>query len=337
VNFRKTRPPSAEGSAEGGAGSGDGAEGSRTADDGASFDDEVGSDDDGNARYGSENDEAGYWPGDSQDDAPEISPRNDPAKSVRRRLSSKPRADGSFGAGGPGTANEPSVPAAPTRTKTERELKSELRAKRLANVRNARKASSAMRPPEAQRGIYLTVVLVAAGLVSFFSTDVTQSTKEVHGKYPMVTVPPHNGEAVLLVALALIAGATIRWHRRFLTGTTFMLSAAIALGVPMPNNYADLRWVMFLCAAGYVLWMLIFRMNKDQKLWLAEHAPPTGGAGRTAPAGRGGTQRPRGTAVSRSRPERGRPAAKAASAPPPITSGRYTPPRAKPKAGPRKP
>ena len=44
-----------------------------------------------------------------------------------------------------------------------------------------------------------------------------------------------------------------------------MLTAAIGMGVPFPNGLKDLPYLTFIVPAGYVLWMLMFRMNKHKR------------------------------------------------------------------------
>ena len=46
-------------------------------------------------------------------------------------------------------------------------------------------------------------------------------------------------------------------------------------------------WLTFLVPAGYVLWMLMFRMNKEQKAWLAAHEPGQEADEQLPPSGSG--------------------------------------------------
>jgi hypothetical protein len=210
-------------------------------------------------------------------------------------------------------------------------------------VRQARKATSAMEPPEPSRGLYVSAYLVAVGIVSYLSKDVGEVYKKVDGKTKALTetLPPHPATALTLVVLALGAAATIYWRRRYLTGIAFMLTAAIGIGVPFPNGLKDLAYLTFIVPAGYVLWMLMFRMNKQQKAWLASHSSAASrsgasrGAGRAQPERKQADRKQGGTA--RSRRARDEPAVTANGRQLPPNSGRYTQPRPKSRAGARKP
>lgn len=251
---------------------------------------------------------------------------------LRRRSPSVDDGDDDDGAGyaPPPRPSRPAREATAARPLTERQQKAETRSKRMDLVRQARKATSAMQPPEPVRALYVSAYLVAIGVFSFLSTDVGQQDVKQHGKTVVktVTLPPHPAQAVILAFLALMSAGSVYWKRRYLTGILFMLTAAIGVGTPLPKGLQDLTWVNFLVPAAFVLWMLIFRMNKEQKAWLADHGGQTQ---RAAPASRnvksrGGGARSRGASATTTR---GRPAA-------PV-SGRYTPPRPKSRAAQRKP
>ena len=114
--------------------------------------------------------------------------------------------------------------------------------------------------------------LVLVGLVSYFSTDSEQVSQKVHGKTQVVSQTiTHPATAILLVVIALAAAGTIYWRKRYVTGIAFMVAAAVGIGAPLPKSLSDGMWLTFLVPAGYVLWMLMFRMNKEQKAWLAAH------------------------------------------------------------------
>ena len=225
-------------------------------------------------------------------------------------------------------------------TEAERRQKAEERAARSELVRQARAASKEMRKPEPSYGLYTSAFLILVGLVSFLSTDVVHGqVKGSDGKFHATTtiVPPyHSQEAVILIALAVAAAVTIYWRRRLVTGIAFMLAAAIGVGTPLPKGLSDGMWLAFLVPAGYVLWMLIFRMNKEQKAWLDAHRPAraSAGAGAARSASRKSTA-PKGT---RARSSRGKQEARTASGRPlPTPNARYTPPAQKTRAGGRKP
>ncbi len=139
-------------------------------------------------------------------------------------------------------------------------------------IRQARKASSSMQDPEPVRGLMVAGFLVLVGLVSYFSTDSEQVSQKVHGKTEIVSqAVTHPATAVLLVVIALAAAGTIYWRKRYVTGIAFMIAAAVGIGAPLPKSLSDGMWLTFLVPAGYVLWLLMFRMNKEQKAWLAAH------------------------------------------------------------------
>ena len=225
-------------------------------------------------------------------------------------------------------------------TEAERRQRAEERAARSELVRQARAASKEMRKPEPAYGLYTSAFLLLVGLVSFLSTDVVHGqVKGSDGKFHATTtiVPPHHSqEAIILVVLAAAAAVTIYWRRRLVTGIAFMLAAAIGVGTPLPKGFSDGMWLAFLVPAAYVLWMLIFRMNKEQKAWLDQHRPAraSSGAGAARSASRNGAA-PKGT---RARSGRSKQEARTASGRPlPAASSRYTPPAQKTRAGGRKP
>jgi hypothetical protein len=194
-----------------------------------------------------------------------------------------------------------------------------------------------MEAPEPVRGIYVSAYLVVVGVFSYLSTDVGQAYVKVHGKTTTVNENiTHPATALILVVLALAAGGTIYWRRRYVTGIAFMLTAAIGMGVPFPNGLKDLAYLTFVGPALYVLWMLMFRMNKQQKAWLASHSSAATRSGPSRSSGR--SQAPRQQASSaRSRRAKDEPVVTASGRALPPNSGRYTQPRAKPRAGARKP
>jgi hypothetical protein len=219
---------------------------------------------------------------------------------------------------------------------TEKQQKAAQRASRMDLVRQARKASSAMQDPEPVRGLMVAAFLVAVGLLSYFSQDVEQVSQKVHGKTQVVSQPiTHPATAVLLVVVALACAATIYWRRRYVTGIAFMVAAAIGIGAPLPKSLSDLMWLTFLVPAGYVLWLLMFRMNKEQKAWLAAHGASNQSSASTSSGGTGrqksSQKRQPAAASSRSR-NKGQVAVNASGRALPESSGRYTRPKSKPKA-----
>ena len=237
-----------------------------------------------------------------------------------------------------------SVQASPRRsdpgTKSAKEQRGADRATRMQSIREARKATSKMEAPEPKFGLYVAAFMVAVALISLFSTDAEQLTKKV-GKttqtywhvLPQSQVTP---VAIATIALVIASASTIYWRKRLVTMFAFMITAALSISLPLPQSMADLRWGLYLVPLGYAMWMF-WRQNKAQKAVLAKTA------GVSAPGG----------ASTRGASRRGQ---KAASDPPPVrsrrkdqatssstggrslppSSGRYTRPQAKPRAGQRK-
>jgi len=225
----------------------------------------------------------------------------------------------------------------------EKEQKAAQKASRMGLIREARKASSSMQDPEPVRGLMVAGFLVLVGLVSYFSTDSEQVSQKVHGKTEVVSQTiTHPATAILLIVIALACAATIYWRKRYVTGIAFMIAAAVGIGAPLPKSLSDAMWLTFLVPAGYVLWLLMFRMNKDQKAWLAAHgASNQSGASGSSSAGSGRQKSSSQRGASASSNSRSRKkdevAVSASGRPLPQNSGRYTRPQSKPKAGQRRP
>jgi hypothetical protein len=241
------------------------------------------------------------------------------------------------------TATAAAAGTAATPDQSERQQKASKRATRMDLIRQARKASSGMQDPEPVRGLMVAGFLVLVGLVSYFSTDSEQVSQKVHGKTQMVSQTiTHPATAILLVVVALAAAGTIYWRKRYVTGIAFMVAAAVGIGAPLPKSLSDGMWLTFLVPAGYVLWLLMFRMNKEQKAWLAAHgaANQSSGSASSSGSGRQKSSSSRGQAAastSRSRKKDQQVAVSASGRPLPENSGRYTRPQSKPKAGQRRP
>ncbi len=242
------------------------------------------------------------------------------------------------GQGSPGAAAKSSSTG-----QTERQQKAAQRSSRMDLIRQARKASSSMQDPEPVRGLLVSGFLVAVGLLSYFSTDVENVSEKIHGKSEVVSQNiTHPATAVLLIVVALACAGTIYWRKRYVTGIAFMIAAAVGIGAPLPKNLSDLMWVTFLVPAGYVLWLLMFRMNKEQKAWLAAHgASNQSGGSSSSPSGttsrsKSSSQRAQqATSSSRSRKKESA-RVSATGRPLPENSGRYTRPQSKPKASQRR-
>ena len=245
-------------------------------------------------------------------------------------------------AGSGKTATAGAAGAEATQDQSERQQKATKRASRMDLIRQARKASSGMQDPEPVRGLMVAGFLVLVGLVSYFSTDSQQVSQKVHGKTQVVSQTiTHPATAILLVVIALAAAGTIYWRKRYVTGIAFMVAAAVGIGAPLPKTLSDGMWLTFLVPAGYVLWLLMFRMNKEQKAWLAAHGAANQSRGSTSTTSSSGkkSSSSRGqaaTSTSRSR-KKDEVAVSASGRPLPENSGRYTRPQSKPKAGQRRP
>lgn len=223
---------------------------------------------------------------------------------------------------------------APSAASNEKQQKASQRSTRMDVIRQARKATSAMQDPEPVRGLMVAAFLVAVGVVSYLSKDVQAVSEKVHGKTHVVnTTVIHPQAAILLVLVALAAAGSIYWRRRYVTAIAFMIAAALGIAAPLPSGLSDLMWLTFLVPAGYVLWMLMFRMNKEQKAWIAAHAPAKEAKVATAAAGSGKqSQRSKQPApASGSRRAKSEPVNPNGRSLPP-NSGRYTRPQNRPRA-----
>jgi hypothetical protein len=227
---------------------------------------------------------------------------------------------------------------APSGPQTDKQAKSAQRARRMDLVRQARQATSPMEPPEPSRAIYVSAYLLAVGVLSYLSTDISQVYQKVDGKTKTVTENvTHPATAVVLIVLALASAGTVYWRKRYVTGIAFMLTAAIGMGVPFPNGLKDLAYLTFIVPAGFVLWMLIFRMNKQQKAWIAAHSAGSRSSSARSSGRSSGRQEERKPATaSRSRRSGAEPVVTASGRSLPANSGRYTQPRQKSRPGARK-
>ncbi|MGC8627256.1 MAG: hypothetical protein ACP5VR_06800 [Acidimicrobiales bacterium] len=217
------------------------------------------------------------------------------------------------------------------------------RAARMQSVRQARKATSQMEPPEPRYGLYVAAFMVAVAVISLVSTDSEEVTKKV-GKTTTTVwqVVPHYQvvpAAIAVLVLVSASAVTIYWRRRLVTMMAFMLTAALSISLPLPKSLADLRWGLYLVPLGYAMWVF-WRQNKAQKTLLA-----TANAGRQAPAqsatsSSGNSRRPQASRANAptSRTKRKNEAQVFAPTgrPLPPSSGRYTRPQARPRTGQRK-
>ena len=221
---------------------------------------------------------------------------------------------------------------------SEKQQKAAQRSTRMEVIRQARKATSGMQDPEPVRGLMVAAFLVAVGVVSYLSKDVQSVSEKVHGKTHVVNqTVTHPQAAILLVVVALAAAVSIHWRRRYVTAIAFMISAAIGIAAPLPSGLSDLMWLTFLVPAGYVLWMLMFRMNKEQKAWIAAHSPSR--EAKSTPSARSGTAGSGKQSQGGKQPATAARSKKAKSEPVsstgralPQNSGRYTRPQSRPRA-----
>ncbi len=215
------------------------------------------------------------------------------------------------------------------------------RSDRAHLVRQARKATSKMEPPEPRYGIYVALFMAAVALVSLFSTDAEQVSQKV-GKATRTVweVVPHDQvvpAASAVLALVAASALTIYWRKRMVTMVAFMITAALSISLPLPQSMADLRWGLYLVPLGYAMWVF-WRQNKAQKALLATSAREARDEGATAGSGPRRSQ-----AAHQATARAGRSRRKDQDAPISVTgrplppsSGRYTRPQPRRRAGQRK-
>jgi hypothetical protein len=207
-------------------------------------------------------------------------------------------------------------------------------------VREARKATSRMEPPEPRYGLYLAAALIGAAMLSLFSKDVEQ-VKNLHGSGTHYVAVAHAQVVTSVtgaVALALISAMTIYWRKRLVTMVAFMLTSVFSLTLPLPQNLLDLRYVIYLAPLAYALW-LYFRQNKAQKILLAKEAAASGRASApTSTSARQRTQETRRVAAPKpqGKQSKGKQVVPTTGRPLPANNRRYTRPQAKGRSGQRK-
>ena len=211
-------------------------------------------------------------------------------------------------------------------TPEQKRQRAEASQQRMAFMREARAAVRGMQKPEPVRGLYVSIFLAAVAVYSYLSTDIETLTKTVNHKTVSYTATvQHPAAAVVLLVIAIAGAVSIYWKRRMVTGIAFMLGAALGIGTPLPKTVGGYQWAIFVVPAGYVLWMLICRMNKEQKAYMSKHRPAAAAA---PPArSRAGERAPARTSRGRRKQEPVPTTPSGRPLPPP--SRRYTPPKAK--------
>lgn len=221
-----------------------------------------------------------------------------------------------------------------------RQQRAAQRSAQMGRTREARKATSALRPPEQQRALYVALVLLAIAVFSYLSKDVVPEDVTVKHKTVVKNVVQHHPEAaVLLGILVLLALGTLYFRKRVVTATAFILTAAIGVGVPLPANAGDIKWVAFIVPGGYAMWVLIIRMRKDQTEWMAQHAPAATPGARSSSGTTRARSQPKTTSTStagRARKVKDQPVVGPNGKTLPPNSGRYTRPRGKARAAQRR-
>lgn len=174
--------------------------------------------------------------------------------------------------------------------------------------REAAKATSALEDPEPKRALYVAAVMVVLAVFSFFGKDVYLKAVTVHGKsvthWAPVTYPP---TAIIVIVVTVAAVVSIYWKRRYVTSIAFFVAGVLGIDTPFPTGLTDLEYLIFAAGAGYFIWVIMFRMNKQKKAWISAHQPK---ASRSASSTSAGTASSRQS--QRKRPGGGQAAAQAA-------------------------
>ena len=142
--------------------------------------------------------------------------------------------------------------------------------------REAAKATSALEDPEPKRALYVAAVMVVLAVFSFFGKDVYLKAVTVHGKsvthWAPVTYPP---TAIIVIVVTVAAVVSIYWKRRYVTAIAFFVAGVLGIDTPFPTGLTDLEYLIFAAGAGYFIWVIMFRMNKQKKQWISDHQPKT--------------------------------------------------------------
>lgn len=213
--------------------------------------------------------------------------------------------------------------------------------------REAAKATAALQDPEPRRGLYVAAAMVGLAALSYFGNDVYPKLSKVHGKSVTHWAPIAHPETAILVFLVTVAAAvSIHWKRRYVTAIAFFVAGVLGIDTPFPTGLTDLEYLIFAIGAGYFIWVIMFRMNKQKKEWISAHSPKADRSSSTS--ARAGNSRQ----SQRKRPGGGQapaPAARSRKAKPdtpvvtatgralPANNSRYTRPQSKSRASQRRP
>jgi len=152
--------------------------------------------------------------------------------------------------------------------------------------REAAKATSALEDPEPKRALYVAAVMVVLAVFSFFGKDVYLKAVTVHGKsvthWAPVTYPP---TAIIVIVVTVAAVVSIYWKRRYVTAIAFFVAGVLGIDTPFPTGLTDLEYLIFAAGAGYFIWVIMFRMNKQKKAWISAHQPKASRSASSTSAG----------------------------------------------------
>lgn len=140
--------------------------------------------------------------------------------------------------------------------------------------REAAKATSALEDPEPRRALYVAAVMVGLAVFSYFGNDVYPKAVTVHGKstthWAAIT---HPETAIIVFVVTMVAAGSIYWKRRYVTAIAFFVAGVLGIDTPFPAGLTDLEYLIFAAGAGYFIWVIMFRMNKQKKQWISDHQP----------------------------------------------------------------
>ncbi|MGD0809835.1 MAG: hypothetical protein ABSA91_09015 [Acidimicrobiales bacterium] len=176
---------------------------------------------------------------------------------------------------------EPAATSATSAKEIERKQKELIRKQKAADRasyqelrREAAKATSALEDPEPRRALYVAAAMVGLAVFSYFGSDVYPKVTTVHGKSSTHWLPITHPETAIIVFLVTVAAAvSIYWKRRYVTGIAFFVAGVLGIDTPFPTGLTDLEYLIFAAGAGYFIWVVMFRMNKQKKQWISDHSP----------------------------------------------------------------